>query len=326
MKNKKLAVIVDDAYVNNAIAQQSLPTDSTLKPTSDLINNLKDYFMLEDMMFLTPETAMSNDHPFELSGEEGDKIKTSDENVDKLQTDSMLIFSVNSRSPKFSYDYLASQYDTYGRLTDRVNQFLNPLHAKRMIDKKYLHHLMPGKEHVFPEQYNFEGWNSLYDIVEENGIVVLKHRMGAEGEQVYLLDSDNFDEIQRKIAHEVKDYVAQEFIQADYEKRLIIFGDEIVGGRIINKRNHPWEKPDQVKQGYSKKAYEPTKPETELAIELHKASNLDYSAVDFIGNSEQQKILEINGICPGLTSRTGDGGIVYSLNPKFAEFLYHRTN
>lgn len=315
--NKDLTVVVDDSFIQCSMAKGEIITDNGCKPQADLIKSLKKYFDPEQVAFLTPESVLGKSKSYELSN---GGFKQQEGLQDDLETNLFLIFSVNSRTPKFSYDYLAQQYAAYENFRNQVGKFLNPLHAKKMIDKKYLDELLPEKD-VFPKLYQIDGWDDLQEIVQDTP-VVLKHRTGAEGEQVYKVNNHNLPETQAIIGGTLEQYVAQELIEADYEKRLIIFGDQVVGGRIIRQRSHPWEDNSKIKKGYSKKPYVPTKEERDLAVELHKAADMYYSAVDFLGNEREQKILEINGICPGLVSRN-ENGTVYSLNQRFAEYLYN---
>lgn len=319
--NKRLTMVMEPSFLEK-YSKNTLPDDydGTFFSELSLIKGLRDHFEDSSMAFLTPHTLRSDGIAYELEGNSFVPIKTPYD----LSSDGLVIFSVDSGNKDFGFNFLKSQYDTYDREKARFGQYLNPLKSKFSIDKKNLTGLLEDKSH-FPDTYDTSSWDNLYDLLG-NSIdkFVLKHRMGAEGAQVYLVGSDNIDLVKRNVGNSLDEYVAQQYMEIESEMRLMIFGDEVVASREICQRNHPWDDKEKKKLGFDRKIYEPSQFEIDIALKLHKNSGLRYSAVDFIRTADgDKKILEVNGICPGLyTSTSDDNGIVYDLGHDFASFLH----
>ncbi len=230
--------------------------------------------------------------------------------------DAVLVFGVNSADPRFSMRYLRDLYAALEGLP--VRTYLNPLGSKRMLDKARLKRLRPR---WFPDQTRPSSWAEIERSLSGRPRV-LKHRAGAEGVQVHLVTPDSLADVRRRFGARLTDYILQDYIESNAEKRLMIFGDEVVGTRIKHHANHPWDHPHEVKPGCRKLPYTPTPEELEFALDLTDTCGVRYCAVDFLDDGQRTYALEINGICPGLLAPGyPDSTLIYDLRHRFAEFL-----
>ena len=308
-------LILDDAFVL-AHQQRKLSLDAPFEFQSSLLllQGLQDYFKDDQIYITTPRRVLSGETGFSLSERTMVPVE------EPVSSDIGVIFSVDSNNPEFDLAYVQRQYSAYAQL--EVARFMNPLRSKALLDKRSLYDNDRVKDKL-PKRLSNDTWGEIYAHVETYGQIVLKHRIGAEGDDCYLVTADNVGQLEQDIAEALDEFVAQELVNVGTEKRLMVFGKEIVAGRIYTNRHHPWEEDTIEKPGRNLEAYQPTPEEEALAREIVREFGLDFCAIDFIGTSEREYLLEINGICPGLLSPTIDGkGHIYNLGKEFAHYLF----
>jgi len=313
-KKYKITVTLDDVFVDKH-QEEEIPVAKDTSPTNvQLIQYLLNHFSPAEMNFITPERVIKNKESFQLVD---GKFREADGDFD---TNLWLIWGTNSKAPHFGLRYVQEQYTAYSKVSGNTKRFSNPLHTKASLDKKMLYKF--DNEGLLPERYNIRDWQELKAIVGDTGKIVLKHRVGAEGDNIYLVDRENVDKLRETVTLPLSDFIAQEYIDTQAEKRLMIFGNQVVGARIMYERNHPWDDTSTNKPGLIKSVYKPTNKEVNQALRLHHEIGLDYSAIDFLTAKDRQVLLEVNGICPGLESPTFPfTGSIYYVADRFAEFV-----
>ncbi len=295
--HKRLVVCVDD-FEGLAL----------YRGAEHLLNGLLHRFDASDIGFTTPGRVLRRD------GVLSSQLR---QHKGTWSADALLIFGVNTASPRFSMRFLWELHAALAALP--VRTYLNPLGSKRMLDKACLRRLRPD---WFPEQMRPGSWAEIESHLNGRPLV-LKHRAGAEGSQVHLITAGSLADVRRRIGARLPDYILQRYIDSVAEKRLMIFGNEVVGTRIKHRPNHPWDDPREVKPGYRKQPYTPTPEELECALELKDACGARYCAVDFLDDGRRTYALEINGICPGLIAPAyPDTTLIYDLRLRFADFVY----
>ncbi len=273
-----------------------------------LLSALRHHFADSELGFTTPNRVLN-----------GGGLLSSElqQSRGSWSADALLVFGVNSSGPDFGLRFLEDLYAALQVL--HVGLYLNPLQSIRMLDKAGLKRLQP---HWFPEQTEPGSWEEIAAMSSDRPLI-LKHRAGADGSRVYFVSADSLGDVRSRVGENLEDYLMQQYVESVAEKRLMIFGDEIVGGRIIHQRNHPWESQKHAKPGCRKLPYRAKGGELELAIALKNACGARYCAVDFLDDGRKTYALEINVVCPGLVAPGyPDPAPIYDLRHSFGQFLF----
>lgn len=252
-----------------------------------------------------------------IANSNGDFSRVQIDGIDKV-----VIFSVDALSPDHSEEKVREDFKKYEDYLSQgfVSRFSNPLRSREKVDKRGLYENPVASRHL-PSKIDFDSWGELYEDVISNGSnYVIKPKNGAEGLGVCLVDPSTIETM--KPIGELEKYIIQEFVENKAETRLMIFGDEVVGSRLIRNRTYPWDK--LQREGLSKISHSPTQEEESIALELHTQLGLDYSGIDFIDDGKgNRRLLEVNVICPGLIADYyPDRSIpLYDLNREFVDHI-----
>jgi hypothetical protein len=304
-------------YTENPLTDYRYSFRSSLS----IVHAIREELGFDDIAFLTPRSLVSDQ---QLYGVKDGLFVPIDGDI---SADLLLILGVDTADENFGLDSVAKQYEQYASLEPQIGRFINPLASKFIIDKRDIYKV-PGS-HLFPRLYDSSSWNALEREVLAQGSVVVKHRMGADGKQVYLVTPENFSDYKTMIGDALDEHIAQETLAIDAEKRVLIYGGNIVATRIIRDRSRPWEKTRTYTGGNIVDDYEATPGERRVALELFEQCGLDYGAVDFAVLGPQhackQKVLEVNGIHPGmigaLQANHRSIGKLYDLGPTFIRYI-----
>jgi len=316
---QELVFTLDTATVDHFSKEEIQRGNPNFESSASIVIGLRAYFDLSKIRFLTPSSLKGDQRIWQIQG------NLFVPSYDRIDAERLIILAVDTEEPSFGLEDLAQQYSAYGLLSSQIGRYMNPLASKRAIDKRDIYSTEVAQ--WLPPLLDSSSWESLEEQVKEQQLV-LKHRMGAGGQQVYLLNQINFKQIKSRIGVRLPEYVAQSFVPSFGEKRLVIFGLDIVGTRRIQHRNHPWEKRECTDKQALKKnviidTFDPDQTEISQAMETHKECGLDYSCIDFLETPTGSKMLEVNGIHPGMISPRYPGeGLVYDLGNRFAQFIY----
>lgn len=165
-----------------------------------------------------------------------------------------------------------------------------------------------------PDSMHFEKFRDLEKFIRKSQKeYIIKHRFGQEGLQLERINNRNVSNFSK---WEIKDYLVQEKLNILNEKRLIFFGDDFLGGRIIYDRTMPWETGQKTNRKHLTETYLPSKKEIEETKKILKTFDAKIGCVDWIDTSEKGRLyLEYNGTGTGF----GRGEKPYNLNREIAE-------
>jgi RimK family alpha-L-glutamate ligase len=131
-------------------------------------------------------------------------------------------------------------------------------------------------------------------IAELSFPMVVKECFGSFGQQVYLVQ--NHMELEEKVkVIQPKPMLFQEFIEASKGKdvRLQVVGNQVVASMYRYSGNDDFRA--NITNGGKMKPYEPTKEQTDLAVECCKILGLDFAGVDILfGEKEEPIVCEVN--------------------------------
>lgn len=123
--------------------------------------------------------------------------------------------------------------------------------------------------------------------------MVIKESFGSFGMQVYLVNNkEEFLSIQKKINH--LPHIYQEFIQSSYGKDVRIY---VSFGKVVLSilRTHESDFRANVSMGGTMEVYEPIEAFKQMAIEVTKALNADFTGVDILfGDHDEPILCEVN--------------------------------
>ncbi|WP_461205534.1 ATP-grasp domain-containing protein [Clostridium sp. DL1XJH146] len=134
-------------------------------------------------------------------------------------------------------------------------------------------------------------FNMVHNILGDK--FVLKESFGSFGMQVYKLEGiealkDKINEIENS------DFIIQEYIESSYGKdiRVNIVGDKIIGAM---ERKNPFDFRANITAGGKGELIQLNKEQKDIAMQAHKALNLDFSGVDLLYGENNEPILcEVN--------------------------------
>ena len=178
----------------------------------------------------------------------------------------------------------------------------NTSQAIDLCDDKMMTHIILANNGLkmpktisYPLCYEYNGsLKYLEDIKKQLSFpFIIKENYGSLGQQVYLANNETeLLEIEEKLRF--KPHLYQEYISHEpgIDYRLILIGDEVVASmKRVNKNSFK----ANIAQGGEGFAFEPPKEMIESAKIASKILNLDYCAIDFVLNSENEPvIIEVN--------------------------------
>lgn len=314
--HRDIVVVMDPNFIRQAETTSFDSLSHQFPSQVSLVRGLRETYDTGDFAFLKPARHRSELKFYELGDE---RIVHTDEDIDAKK---LIVFSVDSDNPDFNLEDLSHQYATYNSQS-RFPTIFNPSSARMSLDKALLGDLAVNLP--TPHMYAVKTWDDMKRVLlEGEREVVMKHRVGAEGNQVYKLNPDNLEATRNRVGESLEEYVVQQLLDIQAESRIMIFGDEVVGSRIIHNRVHPWERGSQ--KGLSTRRYSFNPPSDLLreALDVHNKTGLVYGAVDFAHCPDGVYLLEVNGVCPGLVTYDEREGEIYDLGKRFSQFLYGR--
>ena len=206
----------------------------------------------------------------------------------------------------FDFDrYKFLKYEDLEIICNRLEDLQNEGKIKTIINPKRPT-LLENKRY-FTEFYNlglpvvkthcFETFDKFKEFVNQtNKKVVVKHIFGSEGRGTYLVDKLNVDTMKSKPFSE---YIVQQELEIESEKRFILFEDELLASRIILDRTRPWEL--EGKRLHKLSEYKPSKEELKRIKEFFSYTGAILGCVDTVQLKDgRDLILEYNGSATGL--------------------------
>jgi len=171
---------------------------------------------------------------------------------------------------------------------------------------------LQAKNFTVPKTYHFNDFNDFNDFVRKDGEYVIKHRFGQEGIGISVVDKRN---VRNFRSYNIKDFIVQERLDTTYEKRIIVYDNDVLAARIIMDRMSPWEKTSHNCVTGETRVYFPTDEEIRNSIEVMRASDTFVGSVDWVGTKDgKQCYMELNGIGTGF----GRGEHPYNVNKEVA--------
>jgi glutathione synthase/RimK-type ligase-like ATP-grasp enzyme len=165
-----------------------------------------------------------------------------------------------------------------------------------------------------PNSIHFESFQDLEKFIERTEEeYIIKHRFGQEGFQLERINRKNISNFSN---WQIKDYLVQEKLNILNEKRLIFFGNEFLGARVIYDRTMPWEVGKNVIRKHYTEPYSPSKEDIKETRDILNIFDARIGCVDWIETKEKGKLyLEYNGTGTGF----GRGEKPYNLNKEVAK-------
>jgi hypothetical protein len=322
MKFKGIIVfdsITMDKYSSEAENIKVFNSDS--QSTRSILAGLENNFDMEEIAFINPISLFTDSPLFHFNGERFYPISG------EVNTENLVILSVNAVLENYSIGDLHKQYTHYTNLgkKNKIDRFINPLESKFKISKNNLYNIIDNS--LLPNRFEFNSWEDISRLLVKEEQLVMKHELGGNGDQVYLINLETLPKIKSDLeGKKLSEYVLQEYVEIISDKRLIIFGDKLVASRVITDRVTPWESrgygPTRERK-YILESYDPSQTEIKDALKFHKQCGLDYSAVDFIECDDGRNLLmEINASHPGMVMKSKFSPVsLYDLGETFAKYL-----
>jgi len=210
-------------------------------------------------------------------------------------------------------DYLGDHKDQ-GKIVNLVNSKKGTLAE----DKTSILELQ-SKGFDTPETIYFHNFNVLKSFIENDlGKYVIKHRFGERGNSLFRINKENINDFKDL---DVQNFIVQEEINILNEKRLIFFGNELIGSRIIHDRHMPWEEEGKAGRQHLTKNYYPTPNEIADSRRIMDLFDSKLGCIDWVEvNGKGRLYMEYNGVGTGW----GLKNYVYNLNKTVAEKLKSR--
>ncbi|MFW9874199.1 MAG: hypothetical protein ACFFG0_13930 [Candidatus Thorarchaeota archaeon] len=168
-----------------------------------------------------------------------------------------------------------------------------------------------------PRTLHFADNQSFNAFINENGSNwIVKHRFGYDGKCNFLINKQNYDSFKDL---NINDFVVQEELPILEEVRMIFFGEELLGSRLITDRTRPWETRELANRKHIIEKYSPSHEEINGALSFFNYVDATIGAVDTVHlKGGGTKILEFNGVGTGFGYPDSPA---YDLNQTVAEKL-----
>ena len=174
--------------------------------------------------------------------------------------------------------------------------------AIELCDDKMLTHIILAKNGIkmpktlsYPLCYDYNNSLKYLEFVKQelSYPFIVKENFGSLGQQVYLVHNDEeLLNIEEQLRY--KPHIFQEYIDAEKgtDYRLIVIGDEVVASM---KRSNNNSFKANVAQGGKGYIFVPSDEMKKSALAASKVLNLDYCAIDFVlNNNNDQLLIEVN--------------------------------
>ncbi len=170
-----------------------------------------------------------------------------------------------------------------------------------------------------PKSFYFDNFDELNDFLKyQDKNYVLKHCFGEQGKFLYKVNKDNIGKFSNL---SIEDFILQEELDILDEKRIIMFGEDFLGSRIIYDRTRPWEDKNNSIRRHSEEKYQATSHEIQDTRDIMNYFDADLGCVDWINVKDKGRLyLEYNGVGTGW----GIGEHPYNHNRKVAEILKNK--
>jgi hypothetical protein len=208
--------------------------------------------------------------------------------------------------------YLESQMDG-GNIGNMVNS------GEATLNEDKLSILDIGREGFrIPLTSHFRSFDDFAHFVHSNqGDYVLKHRFGEEGKQVLSVNSQNTDFFR---TYKIGDYILQQELDIENEKRLIFFDDEFLASRVIHDRTRPWEDREIAGRRHSVERYEPSDEEITDTLKALQLLGSTLGCIDWVTTKDGKRyFLEFNGMGTGLGYTGGPYNLLSTVAEKLKE-------
>jgi len=194
----------------------------------------------------------------------------------------------------------------------KINNLVNSKYSTLFEDKISFVDLYENNFPV-PKTKNFNSLENFVKYLDTEGPQIVKHRFGYDGIESFFVDKNNYDVMKNR---DMSKYIVQEPLDIESEIRVILFKDEVLGGRIIEDRTAPWHTKGTKKHKTSR--YYPNEQEKDMSRKMFNYADATLGSIDIINLKQGgQKILEFNGVATGL----GYPGSIYDLNHTVAKKL-----
>ena len=238
---------------------------------------------------------------FVLRDQESGEIRIHNADDDKgfvLDADT-IVMNRGSVTRKDSYLDLISQIERYGIAT------CNPRECIEVCSDKFRTYLrlqeigMNQPRTVLIPNDEPETVDKAHEALDNEFPMVLKTLQGSKGVGVLLIETERSLQSQVSLIYKIDpfcDILLQEYIESDFDVRVVIVNREIVGAMKRNKITGDFR--SNMSQGAEAEQVELTEMEKDQCLQAAKAVNGQWVGVDFIPSKNREKdapfILEVN--------------------------------
>ena len=300
-----------------------------MRGTENLEENIRGTYSVKAHRY-QPMIDIFGENVFFVSAEEVKKHSLGTRGITTYRISKDLQLSASSDSGLNCDLFLASGFDLASGVPsatelDRLMGFLERTEQKRVIQN-----LVNSRGATLCEdKRSFVGlYQEGFDVIEttqaetvehleelaREGPLVVKNRLGYAGLSTHLVQTP--EDAERFRDENLEDFVVQEFVPHVGEIRLLFYGTDMIGSRIIYNRGLPWETPTGESTILP---YQPTPSEIEKAADLFQRTGALIGCIDLLKICEDSsKIIEFNGVASGYGIPSGP----YNCNREIAERLH----
>lgn len=184
-------------------------------------------------------------------------------------------------------------------LNERIPVFNSPQAIICCANKFYSHHCFKKAGIRVPDTHVVQTMTQACRVVDELGDCVIKPMFGYKGIGVMRIDAGSMDgdgaimcQVESALHKRGALYI-QKFIPGTFDVRIFVVAGVVVGAIKRTAPEGGWI--NNLSQGGTPAAYEPTQEDIEMALKATEAVGADYAGVDILGGH----LLEINGTPSG---------------------------
>ena len=227
------------------------------------------------------------------------RIHNSDDDEGFILDSDTIVMNRGSVTRKDSYLDLISQIERYGIAT------CNPRECIEVCSDKFRTYLrlqeigMNQPRTVLIPNDEPETVDKAHEALDNEFPMVLKTLQGSKGVGVLLIETERSLQSQVSLISKIDPYcdiLLQEYIESDYDVRVVIVNREIVGAMKRNKITGDFR--SNMSQGAEAEEVELTDLEKDQCLQAAKAVNGQWVGVDFIPTKNREKdapfIIEVN--------------------------------
>jgi len=185
-------------------------------------------------------------------------------------------------------------------LNERIPVINSPKAIICCANKFYSNHCFKKAGIRVPETHVVQTMTQACRVINKLGDCVIKPMFGYKGIGVMRIDAGSMGGDDGVIMREVESALykrgalyIQEFIPATFDVRIFVVAGVVVGAIKRTAPDGGWI--NNLSQGGTPSAYEPTQEDIEMALKASEAVDADYAGVDILGGH----LLEINGTPSG---------------------------